>query len=522
MNIYDIKNSISIKSKVKLNDIFKRIRILIGVIFMVYNSFKFSTSFYIIIFVLIIMLYVVIKKKPGINVLTERVSNKKEVLFHIFMKILILIYGISILFYFYSPTTNIILFSSNLKKYLSIIREFTVAIIILEFFFNAFSANEKHHNWKALNKCRFLNEYVCSAKGSFDLIIILVFFISNIIDTGYQMDLKGHFIYVCLQEVLLLKLIRYRKFLLKKCVVFLYLYLLVWFLFGLQYNTISIITGGNDFIFQQDIMRRVQYDNIKQHIENISIPDNIIDTLISNGNLDKKVENTHDIHGTQVAYCPTTLGKDWANFYEKYYILKNIKYFNINISKDIKWIPFKSEDKNGIYSGSKGLHLVDIYLYSDNNSIQFSFPDMRLNDDTYKIKFMPSKSLYNDALIKFKITVGLDSIYNLENDIASSKSLDFSEIISQSLEFPDDTYNILKNDIKNNQNQFSMADFLYFSGITITTVGYGDILPNSTYVRSLVMLETFLGLLLVVMYAPLIFRKDQQFLWLKKLINSLE
>jgi len=40
-------------------------------------------------------------------------------------------------------------------------------------------------------------------------------------------------------------------------------------------------------------------------------------------------------------------------------------------------------------------------------------------------------------------------------------------------------------------------DFLYFSGITLTTVGYGDILPNSTVVRMLVLSEALLGVFLL-------------------------
>ncbi|HEX8131064.1 MAG TPA: potassium channel family protein [Pyrinomonadaceae bacterium] len=43
---------------------------------------------------------------------------------------------------------------------------------------------------------------------------------------------------------------------------------------------------------------------------------------------------------------------------------------------------------------------------------------------------------------------------------------------------------------------WSFLDFLYFSTITQATVGYGDILPNSTLVRVLVILQTLLGLFL--------------------------
>ena len=44
-------------------------------------------------------------------------------------------------------------------------------------------------------------------------------------------------------------------------------------------------------------------------------------------------------------------------------------------------------------------------------------------------------------------------------------------------------------------NQF---DFIYFSTITISTVGYGDILPNSTTVRMIVVSEVLLGQVVLV------------------------
>lgn len=44
---------------------------------------------------------------------------------------------------------------------------------------------------------------------------------------------------------------------------------------------------------------------------------------------------------------------------------------------------------------------------------------------------------------------------------------------------------------------WSYWDFLYFSTITQTTVGYGDILPNTTYVRILVILQVLLGVIII-------------------------
>jgi hypothetical protein len=45
--------------------------------------------------------------------------------------------------------------------------------------------------------------------------------------------------------------------------------------------------------------------------------------------------------------------------------------------------------------------------------------------------------------------------------------------------------------------KWSFVDFFYFSSITQTTVGYGDILPNSSIVRCVVIVQVLSGLLLL-------------------------
>lgn len=48
------------------------------------------------------------------------------------------------------------------------------------------------------------------------------------------------------------------------------------------------------------------------------------------------------------------------------------------------------------------------------------------------------------------------------------------------------------------QGSLGCGDLIYFSGVTQTTVGYGDILPNSTGVRMLVLMQILIGYGLLV------------------------
>lgn len=44
----------------------------------------------------------------------------------------------------------------------------------------------------------------------------------------------------------------------------------------------------------------------------------------------------------------------------------------------------------------------------------------------------------------------------------------------------------------------SIIDFIYFSFVTVTTVGYGDIAPLHTFVRFLVLLQVLFGISIVI------------------------
>lgn len=59
---------------------------------------------------------------------------------------------------------------------------------------------------------------------------------------------------------------------------------------------------------------------------------------------------------------------------------------------------------------------------------------------------------------------------------------------------------IVNNYEKHNSVLWNQFDFLYFSVITISTVGYGDILPNSTTIRMIVVSEIIIGQLILIVF----------------------
>jgi len=53
---------------------------------------------------------------------------------------------------------------------------------------------------------------------------------------------------------------------------------------------------------------------------------------------------------------------------------------------------------------------------------------------------------------------------------------------------------VLNSQITGNPRDWDLLDFFYFSAVTVTTLGYGDIFPNSQLVRVLVMFQVFTGI----------------------------
>lgn len=98
-----------------------------------------------------------------------------------------------------------------------------------------------------------------------------------------------------------------------------------------------------------------------------------------------------------------------------------------------------------------------------------------------------------------------DRIVRLEQHITADRSLEETPAVAKDtaararVEAEVDSLAGLSSELKRELvSALSPVDFIYFSFITMTTLGYGDILPNSTFVRGLVILQVMVGIFLLV------------------------
>jgi hypothetical protein len=96
-----------------------------------------------------------------------------------------------------------------------------------------------------------------------------------------------------------------------------------------------------------------------------------------------------------------------------------------------------------------------------------------------------------------------------DEDISSPEKLGY-KVISTRI---DDNTKELSSLKSSNYLRWNFVDFFYFSTITQATVGYGDMLPNSTFIRFLVALQTLIGIfitIIMVTYSYDLYRKRRE------------
>lgn len=272
------------------------------------------------------------------------------------------------------------------------------------------------------------------------------------------------------------------------------LYLSTLTIFGIAYWKIANISSGEFFVFQNDININTKISVFKKNLKlNVYNRDfnNTISELISSEeyrrsivklNVDEKISDKNFF----VFTLDKPLGEVWANYY--YLLLQG---------KGITHMKIESAQEQ-VINNKFHTHKLKISLYKINNKDK----DENL---------IPYRKQDKNKFEKKETTTIWVKDYNIIDEELFEKdycyyplSFYFTNIIENSISFLDESPIVLKG-VANGSFKYPLWNFLYFSAVTITTLGYGDILPNSTLVRVLVMFETIFGVLIIGIFASCLF-----------------
>lgn len=267
------------------------------------------------------------------------------------------------------------------------------------------------------------------------------------------------------------------------------LYLSIIIVFGFIYWRVANISSGEFFVFQNDINMNIKINAFKNRMKvNIYSRDfnNAIGKLIVSEEYTRPLvklldDKENELH---IFTLNKPLGELWANYY--YLLLEGRGITHMKVES----IEEKQLNKD------LNVYKITLDLYKNNNE------KYTLYKNSDKIKF----NKYGSIVIWTKESIDEESFH--QDDVVYPLGFYFVSIMENSISFLDDSAIVLK-EIDNGKFKYPLWNFLYFSVVTITTLGYGDILPNSTLVRTLVMFEVVSGVIIMGMFIPCL-------LWNKK------
>lgn len=308
-----------------------------------------------------------------------------------------------------------------------------------------------------------------------------------------------------------------------------FIYLFIWFTCGVIYQAIARQSNGRDFIFQEDIKIKLQAKALKDST-NIHADEYTICDLIKNNELQKDIIHFRKINGSTIftsdnnsvdlnvvnnfnfneneGFISTNkIGKYWAEFYSSDFYRRGVSYYKFEVNESI-------DTPQNIGIKSEKLYPVTLFLYNK----KYKNSNSNFPESNKIILLGNNENMRNYTLIE-KDTILIDDksfISILKNDQGNQSNIrnpmysNLSSILEHSIVFIDHDYKIINdtfNMIESNGVRFPLLDFLYYSAVTITTTGYGDILPNSTTIRTIVMFETFFGVGIPGLFVSLLFLK---------------
>ncbi|WP_167514419.1 potassium channel family protein [Clostridium diolis] len=296
------------------------------------------------------------------------------------------------------------------------------------------------------------------------------------------------------------------------------IYLFIWFTWGVIYRDIANVSHGEEFIFQSDLLLKSQIstfkENTKSEVDNQFISDIITSKDYKNVEIVSILNASNDSPIFNTPFCKTVIGDKWANYYENMYVKKGVIGYSVsNIKKVVK-------DNTTSY-------VMNLILYTDvPETSEFDYGNetfkvsgtahvISINGESPHIGYLDKKKTLKsveEEVINIRINTTDSSLIEAFGNIEQSNNyilnIDLKDILKYSEIYLNKDIIELQNILKG-EHQYSLADFLYFSAISITTTGYGDILPNSSRVRVYVMFEILFGVTVVGIFVSSLFIKEE-------------
>lgn len=280
----------------------------------------------------------------------------------------------------------------------------------------------------------------------------------------------------------------------KKSTKILNCYLIIWLLCSFIYYYSANITNGDCFQFQEDILLKIKSEEFQKKAD-IRINNKYIKNLLLNYDEDNVVYTMGDSRDNLYIYDFNGLSKEWTEYYEIKLLAENLNYFtyeSLGIEKRLGDTDFNK------------VKLTCYYMQNEYES-KITSNELKYYDSRYD-KYMNAKLTtyiwiekekfkYADKYIKI---LGMRSKYYPTEIIRN--------LLNASVNYIDNDYKIVE-EIQQHSFKYPIVDFMYFSAITITTLGYGDILPNSSFIRVIVMIETLIGVILIGLFVSQKFRE---------------
>lgn len=270
-------------------------------------------------------------------------------------------------------------------------------------------------------------------------------------------------------------------------------YVTLLFLFGIIYWGIANNSRGDFFAFQKDINMTTKIDAFKKNL-NIKIKSrelkNTVEDLINSDEYKRPFVNLEIVDDSgssiKVFSFDKSLGKLWANYYST--LLKDKGVTHISVED-------MGEDRvNSKFNSCK----LKICFYTVNENEMYKSFTCYKKSQVNQLKKVDTKYMWvNDYTM-------LKNIFFKEGYFYYPLNFYFSKLIENSISFLDNSPLVLKS-VAYGNFKYSIGNFIYFSAVTITTLGYGDILPNSAIVRFMVIIETILGVIIIGLFTSCLF-----------------